>query len=475
MIPRTWLAASFAAPVGLLAPLALLPAFGLVACSSSTPSEASGLRGEGDGSAGLDGSELKSEAGTSAAGEAGAPDAGGGATAVTVGLRHACALTPQGAVLCWGDNGDGQLGDGTTVQHATPALVIGLTQPIRAIAAGDQHTCALDSAGAVRCWGSNASGALGNGSSAAQSTTPALVTGLSGGVVAIAAGGSTTCAAMASGGAVCWGANSSGQIGDGSTMNRSAPSATTGVLGGVLAGATSLAPAGDHTCLIAAGGSVECSGDDTNGALGNGGNESVDTFVASGLMSDVVAVTASLAVTCALIDDGTVRCWGFGGDGELGNGISEASATPVPVIGLSGVTGLAAGLDHVCAVTGSGVSCWGDVTGADLTGGRVIGSTGGDGSDGSDGSGGDGSGSDGGEASVGSGPADAGDAGATSPLTAASVVGIPGGIKSVAAGGGTCAITAAGAVLCWGDNTYGELGDGTTTPRAAPVAVVGFP
>ena len=458
MISRTWLVAIVSEAVGRLPRLPSLVSLALVACSSPTPPEASELRSGGDASTGGDASDRRSDAGAAAV-EAGALDAGPPAVAVTVGASHACALTGEGAVLCWGDNRDGQLGDGSTTQHSAPVLVTGLTRPVRAIAAGDQHTCALDSAGAVLCWGSNASGALGDGATAAQSTTPVLVTGLSSGVVALAAGGATTCAAMASGGVVCWGANTSGQVGDGSTTNRSAPSAVKGVLGSVPAGAASLAPAGDHTCLIAKGGSVECSGDDNNGALGNGGNESVDTFVSSGLMSGVVAVTAGLAVTCTLIDDGTVQCWGFGGDGELGNGVAETSETPIPVVGLSGVTSLAAGFLHVCAVTPSGVSCWGHVIGADLTGGRVIGGDGGDGSDGS-------------------GSADAGDPGdgaTTSPLTAASVVGLPAGIKSLAAGGGTCALTAAGAVLCWGDNTYGQLGDGTTTPRAAPVAVVGFP
>ena len=356
-------------------------------------------------------------------------------TAVAVGARHACAIASKGVVLCWGDNRDGQLGDGTTKQRNAPVAVTGLTNPAVAIAAGDAHTCALDSTGAVLCWGSNAAGALGDGSSAAQRSTPGPVPGLSG-VTSIAAGGTSTCVA-ASGSALCWGGNQLGQLGDGTTMSRSAPTATKGVLGGLQAGASSLAPSADHTCLIASNGSVECAGDDTNGALGNAGNLSVPTYVSSGVTSGAVAVTSGIAVSCALIDDGTVQCWGFGGDGELGNGGRDASDMPVPVSNLAGVTSVAAGFHHVCAVASGAVSCWGDLGVDGLDGGL-------------------------------------GEGGASAALTPVAVAGLSAGVSSVAAGGGTCAVTTAGAVLCWGDNTYGQVGDGTTTPRPAPVAVVGF-
>jgi alpha-tubulin suppressor-like RCC1 family protein len=416
---------------------------GLFACSSNNP-PGSGVRpGEDASTDGGDGSSAAPDGGDAAAApEGSALEAATAvtATAVAVGANHACALTSAGAVLCWGDNRDGQLGDGTTTQRDTPVPVTGLANPIRAIAAGDEHTCALDSTGAVLCWGSNASGALGDGASgapgdgstAAQRSTPGPVSGLTG-VSAIAAGGTSTCAALASGSIVCWGGNQFGQLGDGSMMDRTAPSATKGVLGAALAGASSLAPSGDHTCVIATGGSVECAGDDTNGALGNDGNLSVDTYVSSGVTSDAVAVTSSLGISCALIDDGTVQCWGFDGDGELGNDdASDPSNTPVMVAGLAGVTSVAAGFHHVCAVTSAGMSCWGAL---------------GDGDDG----------------------------GTMDQPNPVAITGLPGAIAAVAAGGNTCALSTAGAVLCWGDNTYGELGNGSTTASPTPVAVVGFP
>jgi alpha-tubulin suppressor-like RCC1 family protein len=414
---------------------------GLAACSSSNPpAEGQGPRPQdasveaGDGSAKDDGGDASPvEEGSNTTDGAVTAVA---ATAVVVGARHACALTGAGAVLCWGDNGEGQLGDGTTMQRHAPVLVHGLTNPVKAIAAGDEHTCALDSTGAVLCWGSNASGALGDGSSAPQRGTPGPVAGLTG-ATSIGAGAASTCAAIASGSIVCWGANQFGQLGDGSMMTRSTPSATVGVLEGALAGPMSLAPGADHTCVIASAGNVECAGDDTNGALGNGGNVGVDTYVANGVTNDAVAVASSIGFSCALIDDGTVQCWGFGGDGELGNGVIDSTDMPAAVSGLAGATRVAAGFHHACAVTAAGVSCWGDLGVADLD----------------------------------AGSADA----STNPLIPVAVAGVPSGVTAVAAGGGTCALTTAGAVLCWGDNTYGQLGDGTTTPRAGPVAVVGFP
>jgi alpha-tubulin suppressor-like RCC1 family protein len=355
--------------------------------------------------------------------------------AVAVGARHACALASHGVVLCWGDNRDGQLGDGTTKQRNTPVAVTGLMNPVVAIAAGDAHTCALDSTGAVLCWGSNASGALGDGSNAAQRSTPGPVPGLSG-VTSIAAGGTSTCVA-ASGNALCWGANQFGQLGDGTTKSPSAPTATMGLVGGLQAGASSLAPSADHTCVIASNGSVECAGDATNGALGNGGNLSVATYVSSGVTSGALAVTSGIAVSCALINDGTVQCWGFGGDGELGNGGRDSSDMPVPVSNLAGATGVAAGFHHVCAVAAGAVSCWGNLGVDGLDGGLDEG-------------------------------------GATAEPTPVAIEGLSGGVSGVAAGGGTCAVTKAGAVLCWGDNSFGQIGDGTTTSRPAPVRVVGF-
>ena len=123
--------------------------------------------------------------------------------------------------MCWGNNGTGQLGDGTTTHKLTPTLVSGLASGVAALSAGVYHTCALTSAGGVLCWGHNGFGQLGDGSWTSRST-PTLVSGLTSGVVAISAGETLTCALTTAGGALCWGANYYGQLGDGSAW-RTAP------------------------------------------------------------------------------------------------------------------------------------------------------------------------------------------------------------------------------------------------------------
>lgn len=136
------------------------------------------------------------------------------AMAITTGGRHTCALTTSDGVKCWGDNSSGQLGDGTTTQRLTPVKVSGLTSSISAIAAGAWHTCALTTSGGAKCWGGNGEGQVGDGTTTDRSM-PVDVSGLTSGVRAIASGLSHTCAVTASGGVKCWGWNRYSQLGDG--------------------------------------------------------------------------------------------------------------------------------------------------------------------------------------------------------------------------------------------------------------------
>ena len=135
---------------------------------------------------------------------------------VTAGAIHTCALLDTGAVKCWGSNWYGQLGDNSVVLKKAPTAVVGLSAGVAAIAAGAHHTCALLSTGAVKCWGYNASGQLGDGTVADKSKPtdlPALATD----VATIAAGSTAnhTCAILKDGTLRCWGHNLYGQIGDG--------------------------------------------------------------------------------------------------------------------------------------------------------------------------------------------------------------------------------------------------------------------
>lgn len=158
---------------------------------------------------------------------------GAPAVAVAVGAYHSCALLEGGTVSCWGDNRFGQLGDGSRTGRPEPAPVVGLAAPVRELAAGTSFTCALLADGRVQCWGSDELGELGSGdfSDAPLShqeppspPAPAAVEGLPGPVQRIRAAGDHACAVLADGSVRCWGGNYSGQLGDGTALDR--PTAT---------------------------------------------------------------------------------------------------------------------------------------------------------------------------------------------------------------------------------------------------------
>ena len=137
--------------------------------------------------------------------------------AIAAGRRHTCALTTAGGVKCWGNNHDGQLGDGTKIDKKTPVDVMGLAGGVQAITAGWRHTCALTASGSVKCWGKNHDGQLGDGT-AINRSSPVDVVGLPSGVRAIAAGGQHACALNPQF-VSCWGDNEDGQLGDGTTAD----------------------------------------------------------------------------------------------------------------------------------------------------------------------------------------------------------------------------------------------------------------
>ena len=281
-----------------------------------------------------------------------------GVSAIAAGYDHTCALTVGGGVKCWGWNGYGQLGDGTTTNRLTPINVSGLASGVSAFTAGDLHTCALTTGGGVKCWGGNGRGQLGNGTTD-QHPTPVSVSGLASGVSAIAAGGWHTCALTTEGGVKCWGFNESGQLGDNSAYNnRLTPVDVSGLSSGV-----SAITAGEfHTCALTGGGGVKCWGYNHLGQLGDGTTLRRLTPVdVSGLSSGVSAITAGVYHTCARTSGGGVKCWGYNLSGQLGDGTTTERHTPVDVSGLaSGVSAIAAGDIHTCARTSAGgVKCWG--------------------------------------------------------------------------------------------------------------------
>ena len=376
-----------------------------------------------------------------------------GVTAISMGNNHACAVV-SGAVKCWGANESGQLGNNSTSDSPTPVSVIGLSSGVTAVSVGgstyssnnrnSNYSCAVVS-GAVKCWGANGSGQLGNGTTT-DSPTPVSVTGLSSGVTAVSVGGSSGyssdsvhACAVVSGAAQCWGTNAGGQLGNGTTTDSSTPVSVTGLTTGVTAisigGGDDYGDTTAFTCAVVSGDAM-CWGSSIYGQLGNGATSwtAVTTAVqVSGVSSGVTAISAGDTHACA-IDAGAVKCWGANGSGRLGNGTTTDSSAPVSVIGLTtGATALSLGYSHSCAVTTTALKCWG------------INSHGQ------------------------SGP---------SAFAVTQVTELTSGVTALSSamngsGSHVCAIQS-GALKCWGHNPYGQLGNGTEVDANTPQQVIGL-
>jgi alpha-tubulin suppressor-like RCC1 family protein len=280
-----------------------------------------------------------------------------GVATIALGDSHTCALTTDGGVKCWGWNVHGELGDGSTIDSLNPIDVSSLTSGVSAIALGSHHSCALTTSGGVKCWGSNAYGQLGDGSTI-DSLNPIDVSGLTSGVSAIALGEEHSCALTTSGGIKCWGDNSFAQLGDGSTTNSLIPVDVKGLTSGVSA----IALGYFHSCALTMNGEVKCWGYNLHGQLGDGSTtDSLTPIDVSGLTSRVSAITLGYGHSCALTTTGGIKCWGRNAYGELGDGSTIERHIPDDVSGLtSGVIAIALGGSHSCALTTtSGIKCWG--------------------------------------------------------------------------------------------------------------------
>jgi alpha-tubulin suppressor-like RCC1 family protein len=287
---------------------------------------------------------------------------------VAAGEGHACLRTRDGLVHCWGDDTAGQLGRGTPGEPSPGAVKVeGLTGVVT-IAAGDKHTCALTADKSVWCWGQNSQGELGQASTAAPIATPTQVPGLRP-VVSLAAAGAHTCVVDGAGQITCWGANTFGECGP-----ASAATMTTPVDVPVGAPVSALALGGQHTCVVVQAGTVKCWGRNQDGQLGNGNtgaNSPKPGDVAA--LTDVRALMAGDDHTCALLPGGMMSCWGDGENGELGTGALGGSPSPAPVAGLRDVVQSAGGREHSCAVLQSGtVTCWGQDLVGELGNGSVM-------------------------------------------------------------------------------------------------------
>ena len=393
---------------------------------------------------------------------------------VSAGGGHTCAIDTSHALWCWGDNGSGEIGNGAHAPRQGPPFKVALDN-VTKVAAGDLSTCAMTGDGKVWCFGANNTGQLGlplaaDATLPVQAALPVAATTIVSGehfvcaldaqhtvwcwgenfdneladltfsnrvtpvqtpyrdIVAIAAGRAHLCVQSSAGAVSCTGFNGRGELGDGERTTQSKPPAQA-----QLAGVAAVAGGDDHTCAVLAdaAGTVECWGNNDAGQLGDGTH--VGHAVAapvSGLVG-AVAIAAGRNHTCAVLGDASVVCWGGNNAGQLGDATNDTHGVARPVVDatgarITGVTQIAAAGDHTCALLGSGatsaVMCWGQNNAAQNGDGTLN------------------------------------DSNVATPASqvAAGVVGL--GIGAFH----SCAITAAGGVECWGEENFGELGNGVT-------------
>lgn len=286
------------------------------------------------------------------------------ASAIAACQAHSLALTADGEVYAWGDNGQGQLGDSGTTVRATPVKSTGLSD-VRAIACGDTHSLALAGDGRVWAWGANWYGQLGNGAASGYNAMPAPISGLAD-IAAIAAGGNFNLVLARDGTVYGWGADDLAQLGDGGGAARTTPVALMLDADAIVAG---------HAHAFARGrdGLWRGWGRNLSGQLGLGDQANRTTATLLALPATFSALAANGGTGGAwhvywnwgqsygLAADGAVWSWGAGSAGQLGAGDTADRALPGRVPGLPAITRLAAGKTHALALSASGeLWAWGD-------------------------------------------------------------------------------------------------------------------
>jgi alpha-tubulin suppressor-like RCC1 family protein len=365
-------------------------------------------------------------------------DTTSGIASVSAGRTHTCAVTTTGSLRCWGDNYYGELGD-ESGPFGTGALDHEVLTNVAEVSAGTHHTCALTKAGGVRCWGANSYGQLGTGNENQLLTPPA--NDVVEGAVQVAAGDVHTCALLAAGTVSCWGW---GYV-SGNSQDDQHFASDMG-----LSGVRAITSGGNHACALLENGGVRCWGSNLKGQLGQPQTVQVSVQPTAPFLADIAAISAGDEHTCAVSVSGDVYCWGANEYGQSGRELQGGAELPIETPVLLGASSVSSGESHTCALLEDGaVQCWGKNDFGQLGDGtqttrmaavRIRSFC----------------------------PPTAGVGFEDEPVRTCPS-GAPLTVKQVAAGWGfNCALLSSGSVRCWGANSNGGLGDGTTVPRSLP-------
>jgi alpha-tubulin suppressor-like RCC1 family protein len=279
---------------------------------------------------------------------------------LAAGENHTCGIEHgTGALWCWGYNAAGQLGLGDTAGRDAPARLAAPATAV-ALAAGYNHTCAIDAGHALWCWGDNTEGQLGQGDQpgAPDAPTPLRV-GADSDWLAVAAGQGHTCGVRAPGTMWCWGRNSQRELGTGLTAEQVRAPAQAGAFQDWTA---ALDVGQESSCGIRAGGTLWCWGDNSFGQLGaSPATTDVATPTQVGADADWAAVSIDTFSACALKGDGSLWCWGRNAEGQLGTGDNADRDTPTQVGAGATWADTSVGRFHACATRSDGaVACMGE-------------------------------------------------------------------------------------------------------------------
>lgn len=347
------------------------------------------------------------------------------------------ALVLGTAAFSWGFNGDGQLGNGSTVSSNVPVAVSSaLVSAWTLVSAGQYHMCGITSDAKGYCWGRNSAGQLGTGSSEGSDVPVQIHSDVGANWTQLSAGYDHTCGIDSYGVGYCWGDNNYGQLGDGTAVNSIVPVT---IKTDIPTQWKLLSSGGFHTCGVTSDGKGFCWGDGGSGQLGTGAfaNSLTPVAISTALVSVWKDLSAGRDHTCGVAEDDKGFCWGSNRDGQLGDGgLNRDSSVPLQIDTDEADVFwrlISAGGLHTCGINLSNRGfCWGYGVAGQLGSGSLN------------------------------------DTDAPTPISTGSVAQwnmIDAGFVH------TCGISTEGKGYCWGDNTFGELGDATNTLADVPVMI----